>query len=253
MENYLIEEREDGLLFFTIKRAEKRNAINYEVMDGLSEAIKLAKQPHVKALVVTGEGEKAFCSGGDLSVFHDLRTEEQAYGMLSKMGKILYDLFMLPKPTVALMNGTALGGGCELATACDIRIAHKDIKAGFVQGTLAITTGWGGGSILLEKLPMATGMKMLLEAKRYSADELLSLGFVQYIYEGEAIEGFSKHLGGIFQLDVGVLQAYKEMMIRKWNENDMKGKIDKEIRRCAVLWEGEAHHQQVDKFVNKKK
>lgn len=250
MQDYLIEEKENGLLLFTIKRENKRNAINYEVMDGLLKAIQLAKEPHIKGLVVTGEGDKAFCAGGDLSVFQDLRTENQAYKMLSKMGNILYELLMLPMPTVALMNGTALGGGCEFATYCDFRVAHAGIKAGFVQGTLAITTGWGGGTILLEKLPLANAMKMLFEAKRYSAEELQELGFVHYIYEGNATNGLAA-VEHIFQLQGGVLQAYKEMIIRKWNDKNLKEKIEEEIQKCSVLWADDAHHEQVDKFVNK--
>ena len=100
--SYTIEKRDMGYLLFTITRSEKRNAINYEVMDGLTEAISLANDPAIKALVITGEGDHAFCSGGDLSVFHQLHTKEEAYAMLSKMSKILYSLLTLTKPTIAL-------------------------------------------------------------------------------------------------------------------------------------------------------
>ncbi len=70
--------------------------------------------------------------------------------MLSKMGKILYDIATLPVPTIALINGAAVGGGCEIATACDFRLVAKDAKCGFIQGTLGITSGWGGGTYLFE-------------------------------------------------------------------------------------------------------
>lgn len=113
MKPYLLEEREQGCLLFTINRPEKRNAINFDVMDGLSEAINRTKKPGVKALIITGAGEDAFSSGGDLSIFHQLKTEEEAYGMLSKMSNILYRLLTLPKPTIALINGTAVGGAAN--------------------------------------------------------------------------------------------------------------------------------------------
>lgn len=251
MEAYKISNWQDSLLF-TITRENKRNAINFEVMDGLREAIRMALEPSIKALIITGEGEQAFCSGGDLSVFHELRTEKQAYQMLSKMGEILYELVMFPKPTVALMNGSAVGGGCEIAAACDFRIARKGIKAGFVQGNLAITTGWGGGTILLEKLPLSNGLQMLYEAKRYTVDELLQLGFIQYIYEGNALKGLLDTLGPTLLLEGGVLSAYKEVLTRKWSETNLKERIEKEIRQCAILWESEAHHKQVEKFLEKK-
>ena len=89
--DYLIH-NEDGIMTFTINREEKRNAINYAVMDGLKEVITYIKNhDDVRFLVVTGAGEKSFCSGGDLSEFHSLETEEEAFGMLNKMGQILYD------------------------------------------------------------------------------------------------------------------------------------------------------------------
>lgn len=251
MKSYQIEQQENGVLMFTITRENKRNAVDYGVMEGFQQAIKLAQNPKIKVLVVTGEGDQAFCSGGDLSIFHELRTEEQAYEMLSKMGKILYELAILPKPTVALINGTAVGGGCEIATACDFRIAHKGVKAGFVQGNLAITTGWGGGTLLLEKLS-SYGMKMLLDAKRYTTDELLQLGFIHSVYEGEHQEGLHNFLSDILTKETGVLIAYKEILIRKWIESNIQEKIEKEIRNCAILWESEAHHKQVEKFVGNK-
>ncbi|WP_077211421.1 enoyl-CoA hydratase/isomerase family protein [Bacillus dakarensis] len=250
MKPYQMKVNED-VLFFTIMRPQKRNAINYEVMDGLRDAINFTKKENVKGLVITGEGDQAFCSGGDLSVFQNLRTEEQAYEMLSKMANILYELLVLPKPTVALMNGTALGGGCELATACDFRVVRKGIRAGFVQGDLAITTGWGGGTILLEKVPLSIGMKMLYEAKRYTAEELIHMGFAQYIYESEPEVGFKENMSEKFLMEEGVLRAYKEMMIRKWEEKNIKEKIEKEIRKCSKLWASDAHHQRVDSFLNR--
>lgn len=244
--------RNDGILVFTITRPDKRNAVNFEVMAGLNEAIQLANETKVKAFVITGEGEEAFCSGGDLGEFHQLKTEEQAYQMLIKMGELLYQLAMLSKPTVALINGIAIGGGCEIAAACDIRIARKGIKAGFVQGKLAITTGWGGGTILLERVQHSAAMKMLLEAKIYSFQQLIELGFVQYIYEGDRWEGLRNNLDFIFSLEDTVLTAYKMMFVRKMRLLDLKERIESEIRQCALLWEKDAHHKQVDKFLNKK-
>lgn len=250
MASFRTEERDNGLLFFTITREEKRNAINYEVMDGLKSALEIGLAPHIKGIVITGEGDRAFCSGGDLSIFQHLRTEEEAFSMLSKMGNILYELVTYPKPTVALMNGIAVGGGCELATACDLRIAKKGIKAGFVQGTLAITTGWGGGSILLEKLPLANGMKMLFEAKKYTAEELYDLQFVHYLVEETNWDGLQSSVGPIFQMEESVLSAYKQIFIRKWQETNLKERMDEEIRKCALLWSKDIHHEKVAEIMN---
>lgn len=252
MEPYSIDVNESGYMLFTINRPEKRNAISYEVMDGLEQAINRASEDDVKLLAITGAGDRAFCSGGDLSSFHSLKTEDEAIEMLKKMSKILYKLLTLRKPTVALMNGTAVGGGCELATACDYRIAKDGIKAGFVQGTLAITTGWGGGAMLMERLAPTNAMKMLMEASLYDTNSLLELGFIQQTYEGDGVVALEAFAEKMLDLDVSVLEAYKTVFIRKWLKSDIKERIKEEVKTCSVLWESEAHHLAVQKFMEKK-
>ncbi|MDF2789551.1 MAG: enoyl-CoA hydratase [Neobacillus sp.] len=250
--SFSIEKREKGYLLFTITRREKRNAVNYDVMQGLTEAISLMNDPTIKALVITGEGDQAFCSGGDLSVFHQLQTKEEAYGMLSKMSHILYSLATLTKPTIALLNGTAVGGGCELAAACDFRLAREGIRAGFVQGKQAITTGWGGGTILSEKLPAARSMKLLMEAEIQTAEYLREAGFIDQIYSNNYIIACETFMEKLLAVDLNVLESYKMMWILKWEENKLRERIEKEVRNCSVLWESESHHKYVQNFISKK-
>lgn len=252
MDPYIITKEKDGVLFFTINRPERRNAINYEVMSGLEKAIDMASENDVKVFAITGAGDQAFCSGGDLSAFHRLKTETQAYGMLSRMAGILYKLLILPKPTIAILNGSAVGGGCEIASACDFRIGREGMKAGFVQGNLAITTGWGGGTILLEKLPQNIAMKMLLDAKIYTIEELREFGFIHHIYKGNPIDACLSFMQGSLNKETTVLEAYKTLLNKKWELLAMRERIKAEAARCAVLWEDEAHHKKVDEFMDKK-
>lgn len=248
---YEIVAGQEGFLQFVIKRNERRNAVNFEVMDGLQKAIDTVKESEHLGLVITGEGEKAFCSGGDLSVFHNLKTEQEAFAMLSRMSNILFELFMLPKPTIALLNGVAIGGGCEIATACDFRFAHSSVKAGFVQGNLAITTGWGGGTMLLERMSSSQALLMLLKAKIYKASELKEMGFIDFIYEGSHMEGLHTGLESIPTIETSVLQAYKQIVLSRRDESKLKEQIVREVRQCSILWEKEAHHERVNRFMNK--
>lgn len=252
MNAYIISKEKDGVLLFTINRPQRRNAINYEVMSGLEKAIEMAAEKDVKVLAITGAGDHAFCSGGDLSAFHRLKTETQAYEMLSRMAGILYKLLNLTKPTIAILNGSAVGGGCEIASACDFRIGREGMKAGFVQGNLAITTGWGGGSILLEKLPQNIAMKMLLDAKIYTDEELREFGFIHQIYKGSPIDACLSFMQGSLNKETSVLEAYKALSNKKWELLAMRERIEEEAARCAVLWEDEAHHKKVDEFIDKK-
>jgi enoyl-CoA hydratase len=251
MDSYIISKEKDGVLFFTINRPARRNAIDFEIMTGLEKAIEMAADHEVKVLAITGAGDQAFCSGGDLAAFHQLKTEEQAYGMLSRMAGILYKLLTLPKPTIAILNGSAVGGGCEIAASCDFRIGKAGMKAGFVQANLAITTGWGGGTILLERLPQAA-MKMLIDAKIHTAEELFELGFLNDIYKEDPIDACLSFMKESLNKETAVLEAYKSLMNKKWELLSMRERMEAEAARCAVLWEDEAHHKKVDEFISKK-
>ncbi|MCA1029959.1 enoyl-CoA hydratase/isomerase family protein [Bacillus timonensis] len=255
MSDYIIDIDQNGIVWFTINREDRRNAINYEIMKGLEEVLQETRNNNkYKALVISGAGEKSFCSGGDLSVFHQLKTESQAYSMLSRMAKILYDLFTLPKPTIANINGIAIGGGCEIATACDFRIASSNSKVGFVQGNLGITTGWGGATMLFEKLVYDKAMKLLLSAKIITADEALEMGFIHKIIPNLDIRDKCEEFVLSFVLSQGeVLKAYKEVAIHKFEANDTYSRMVQEVKSCSKLWETEAHHQAVEKFLSKKR
>lgn len=250
--SYSIERQEKGYLLFTINRNEKRNAINYEIMEGLSAAIDSALKPDIKALVITGAGERAFCSGGDLSVFHLLHTKEEAYPMLAKMAAILYSLLTFPKPTIALIHGTTIGGGCELAISCDFRLARKGIMAGFVQGKQAITTGWGGGSILAEKFPGSSALKLLMDAELQPVEALKEMGIIDALYETSPLQACEAFLDKLLANELQVLKAYKSIWIRRWKESKLRERMEEEVKTCALLWESEAHHGHVQSFLSKK-
>ena len=246
-------ENNKGIVTFTIDRMEKRNAVNDEVMEGLKKVITYIKEhDEVQFLVVTGSGEQAFCSGGDLSEFHLLKTEDQAFGMLSKMGNILYELATLPIPTIALINGAAVGGGCEIATACDFRLVASHAKCGFIQGTLAITSGWGGGTYLFERgLKRDQALKMLIDSKKYDANLLYEIGWASKVFEGSKDQALEEFVADMRKIHPEVHQAYKQIELRKWQESKVYNRVIEEIRLCAKLWESDAHNEAVNRFLNK--
>jgi enoyl-CoA hydratase len=249
----LLEQDKDGVVWFTINRQEKRNAISYEVMDYLQETIQMVeKNDDVKVLVITGAGDKAFCSGGDLSSFHRLQTKEEAYSMLGRMGHILYSLLTISKPTVALINGTAIGGGCELATACDFRYAKRGSKVGFIQGKLAITTGWGGATMLFEKMAYDKAFHVLLEAEPINVEKMYEYGWVHSLITGDNLkEECKKMLSSYLSKSVQVLRAYKMAAVARWKSEEFRARFFDEIERCSVLWESPEHDEAVQAFLNR--
>ncbi|TMU87888.1 enoyl-CoA hydratase/isomerase family protein [Bacillus sp. BHET2] len=252
MGEYLIHTNEEGIMQFIIDRPEKRNAVSYEVMEGLSKALDEGIQnDHVKAVLITGSGDQAFCSGGDLSQFHSLKTENESFEMLRQMGSILTRLALFPKPTIAFINGTAIGGGCEIATACDFRISKRTSEMGFVQGKLAITTGWGGGTLLLEKFPANIALSLLMTARVENAETLLDIGFIDELVDDCMLVHEIPFIKMISSKSEGVLKAYKQQILNKWDKKRIEENIMKEVRQCAKLWASDEHHEAVDSFLNK--
>lgn len=244
----------DGIATFMIDRPEMRNAVNHDVMNGLEVFLQqVEKDARVSFVVITGAGDRAFCSGGDLIEFHGYRTSEEVYPMLSRMAGLLYKLSTLPMPVIALVNGTAVGGGCEIASACDYRVVSSEVKAGFIQGTLAITSGWGGATQLFEKMKNhAVVMKFLSEAKIHTAQELKLIGWATEIYNGDAQKGLESFISSLKSIHPEVLRAYKKISISNWEKAEVGRRMSEEARQCAELWESEAHHDAVNDFLNRK-
>ncbi|QBP41558.1 enoyl-CoA hydratase/isomerase family protein [Paenisporosarcina antarctica] len=247
--------REENILRFTINRPKVRNAINHEVIAGFESLVtSVHNDSTIQFVVITGEGNEAFCSGGDLSIFHGLQTEEDAFPMLNRMATALYNIATLPVPVIALVNGHAVGGGCEIATACDFRLVSSHAKAGFIQGTLAITSGWGGGTYLFEKLARQDiAMQMLCEAKPLLAHSLLDNGWATQLYDGNKEQALETFVHEMKQVEASVHRAYKQMLIRKWTEQKLLEQIKEEVKTCSKLWAADEHHEAVQKFLKKRK
>lgn len=146
-------EIEAGLAVVTINRPEARNAISRETMDELEKVLDAVDASGAYALAITGAGERAFISGGDLKELAQIRTFEGAVDMALRMRGLCDRIANFPGPTIAAVNGHALGGGAEVAVAADIRVAAEGIQIGFTQVMLAIMPAWGGS----ERLPAIVG------------------------------------------------------------------------------------------------
>lgn len=170
----------DGLAVITIDRPEARNAIAPATMDELDDAIDGAAG--AQALAITGGGDRVFVSGGDLKELATLRTLDDARGMARRMRSICQRLVDFPAPVIAALNGHALGGGAEFATAADIRLVADDIKIGFNQATLAIMPAWGGAERLVDLVGRSRAMLLAGTGRLITAAEALEIGLVDQIF-----------------------------------------------------------------------
>ncbi|WP_099157980.1 enoyl-CoA hydratase/isomerase family protein [Virgibacillus ndiopensis] len=239
----------EGYSVITLNRPEKRNAISKEMVKELKQCIEQAKQDSVKFLVITGAGDKMFCAGGDLQDLHGDLTFDEAFSELYAMKEVLFELASFPMPTVCLLNGNALGGGCEIATACDFRITKETNECGFVQTKLGITPGWGGGALLYEKVHSSFAYQWLMEAEIYDAAYLHERGWVHRIVSDEAWHNQSKLLEPYKTKSYDQMKIVKKQYTKKMSILRLSALMDEEVRNCAKLWDSKEHKSAVEKFL----
>jgi enoyl-CoA hydratase len=188
----------DGLLRVTINRPEKRNPLSRAVLARLRQVFEAQRDNDELVLaVISGAGDRSFAAGGDLRDLEQVRTEEQARALFDLGNGALQAIRAFQVPVVAALNGLALGGGAELAVACDVRIAAAHARIGFVQGTLNIPTAWGGGSDLAAILGPGRGLELLCSARVLSASEAHAAGLVEAVAsEGEPFAAFVERFVG---------------------------------------------------------
>jgi enoyl-CoA hydratase len=169
-----------GVGVITINRAEKRNALNAMVRGEMIAAVdSLRLDNEVRVIVITGAGDKAFVAGADINEFATRTPIEQRNVMAER--SIFTELAACPKPTIAMINGFALGGGCELAMACDMRIAAASARLGQPEIKLGIIPGGGGTQRLPRLVGSGTALRLILSGELIDAAEALRIGLVDMV------------------------------------------------------------------------
>jgi enoyl-CoA hydratase len=175
--------REDGVAVVTIDRQEALNALDLASLTELRDRLlEVSGDESTRAVILTGAGEKAFIAGADIKYMSGLDVEEaKAWGALGhETGRLLETM---PKPTVAAVNGFALGGGCELALACDIRYAASTAKLGQPEVNLGIIPGWGGTQRLARVCGLGIAKELIFTGRLVDADEALRIGLVNAVHD----------------------------------------------------------------------
>jgi enoyl-CoA hydratase len=182
VENLLYEKR-DRIGFITFNRPKVLNALNRKTMEELNQLLIAAREDEdVRALILTGAGEKSFVAGADIG---ELAVQTPVSGRETALfgQSVLHRLETLGKPSIAAINGFALGGGCEVALACSMRLASRTAKLGQPEVKLGILTGYGGSQRLSRLCGKGIAHELCLTGEMISADEALRIGLVNHVYE----------------------------------------------------------------------
>ena len=173
---------DNGILAVTLNRPDKRNALSHALLAGIAAAFTAAaNRTDVVVAVLTGTGTKAFAAGGDLDELNAVRTEAQALAFATETRAALDTIRRFPVPVIAVLNGDALGGGAELALACDLRIAAAHARIGFLQARLNIATAWGGGTDLFRLVGPSRALELLCTAPLLDAPRALAVGLLDAV------------------------------------------------------------------------
>jgi enoyl-CoA hydratase len=213
----------------------------------------LASDRSLRVLVLTGAGEAAFCSGGDLVELSRYPSALDAEAMIALMGDALLALERLPVPVIAAINGYAVGGGSEVAVACDLRIVDEQARMGFVQIRLGLTPGWGGGQRMMRLVGYGKALEILLEGRPLHADELRSLGLANRVVQaGTALQHALNFARQVAQWSPDVVRAVKTLLQAGLNKPyDTALEVERSV--FPPLWAADAHLDAVQTFLEKGK
>ncbi len=190
--NIRFEIDEKGIALLTVSRPEKLNALNSETVIELQDAVARARrESEVRALIVTGAGEKAFVAGADINQLA-LLTPIEAQAYAERGQRVFREIEMLAKPTLAAINGFALGGGLELAMSCAVRVAAENARLGQPEVKLGILPGYGGTQRLPRLVGRGRALEMLLSGEPVTAAEAHRIGLVNYVVPQAELLKFSR-------------------------------------------------------------
>jgi enoyl-CoA hydratase len=250
-ENVLIERR-GRVALITINRPDKLNALNIATRKELAEILdELRVDDEVRVAVVTGAGEKAFVAGADINEFAGRTAVQQRSVMKGRNIFITAEEF--PKPLIAMINGFCLGGGCELALSCDIRIASDRAKFGQPEINLGIIPGGGGTQRMTRLIGEGKAMQLVLTGEIIDAQEALRLGLVNEVHPAAELEARTMEMAGRIAEKSPVALAMAKTSVKNAARTNLREGLDQEIDLFALCFSSEDKEEGVRAFLEKRK
>jgi enoyl-CoA hydratase len=245
-------ERDNGVATVTVNRPDALNALDLEHAEVLRDELEqLAQDEDVRVVVLTGTGAKAFIAGADIKYMQALGVlEARRWGELGHAcGRLLETM---PKPTIASINGYALGGGLELALACDLRVAASTAKLGQPEINLGILPGWGGSIRLARATTLGFAKALIYTGRSIDAAEALEHGLVNVVWEPAELASKTRELAEGLAAKSAIALAYAKEAVNLALQGDHRANLEVEARLFAMMFSSEDQREGMAAFVEKR-
>lgn len=249
--SFCLTELTESVLTVTINRPEARNALSRDTLIMLGNIFNGYKDnTNIKVVILKGMGEKSFAAGGDLKEFNNFRSKAEAEDISDIAFNALRAIKQFPVPVIAALNGSALGGGAELALACDFRVAAQHTKIGFVQASLGITSSWGGAIYLIERIGSSNALRLLTTAQVLNANDAKIASVIDEICsDNETLdECISRFIKPMIKIPSQSLRGSKALSIA-YHEQLYKNLRATERSHFTHCWLHEDHWTRVEKIL----
>jgi enoyl-CoA hydratase len=253
VETEFIKYEEEGMVaLLTINRPKALNALNSQVLEELDKTLDAIDLNKIRALIITGAGEKSFVAGADIGEMSSLTKKEgEAFG--KKGNDVFRKLETFPIPVIAAVNGFALGGGCEISMSCDIRICSDNAIFGQPEVGLGITPGFGGTQRLARLVGQGMAKQMIYTARNIKADEALRIGLVNAVYPQSELLNEAKKLAETIARQAPIAVRNSKKAINDGLQVDIDKAIEIEERLFGDCFETEDQRAGMGNFLEKDK
>ncbi len=245
-------EADGAVAVLTINRPKALNALNSAVLDEINETVDSIDLDSVRALIITGAGEKSFVAGADIGEMSALtKAEGEAFG--KKGNDVFRKIETLPIPVIAAVNGFALGGGCEISMACDIRICSENAVFGQPEVGLGITPGFGGTQRLARTVGVGMAKQLIYTARNIKAPEALRIGLVNAVYPIEELMPAAKKMASIIAANAPIAVRNCKKAINEGLQTDIASAIEIEEKLFGDCFETEDQKYGMAFFLDRNK